>query len=57
MPFPAKTPLPRPMTEWLKNWSGPLHSELIADNIPGMTGDQKWYIYALNLFLTEIVGD
>ena len=57
MPLPAKTPLPRPMTEWLKNWTGPLHRELIPDNIPDMTGDQKWYVYALNLFLTEIVGE
>ena len=54
---PDKTPLPRPMTEWLKDWTGPLHSELIADHISEMTGDQKWYIYALNRFLTEIVGE
>ncbi len=54
---PAKTPLPRPMTEWLKSWTGPLHKELIPDHIPEMTGDQKWYIYALNRFLTEIVGE
>lgn len=57
LPVPAKTPLPRPMGEWLKNWTGPLHHELISDNIPSMTGDQKWYIYALNRFLTEIVGE
>ena len=54
---PDKTPLPRPMTEWLSSWSGPLHKEIVPDNIPEMTGDQKWYIYALNRFLTEIVGD
>ena len=57
MPVPDKTPLPRPMTEWLKDWTGPLHKEIIPDHIPEMTGDQKWYIYALNRFLTEIVGD
>ena len=56
MPIPAKTPLPRPMTEWLKNWTGPLHEELIADHIPTMTGDQKWYLYALNQFLLEFGG-
>lgn len=54
---PDKTPLPRPMTEWLKDWTGPLHRELIPDSIPEMTGDQKWYVYALNRFLTEIVGE
>ncbi len=57
LPVPEKTPLPRPMAEWLKDWTGPLHNELISDNIPGMTGDQKWYIYALNRFLTELVGE
>lgn len=57
MTVPDKTPLPRPMTEWLKNWTGPLHKELIPDHIPEMTGDQKWYIYALNRFLTEIIGE
>lgn len=57
IPVPEKTPLPRPMGEWLKNWTGPLHKELKADHISEMTGDQKWYIYALNRFLTEIVGE
>lgn len=56
MPIPAKTPLPRPMAEWLKNWTGPLHEELIPDHISEMTGDQKWYIYALNQFLQELKG-
>ena len=44
------------MAEWLKNWTGPLHEELIPDHIPGMTGDQKWYLYALNQFLQEFGG-
>ena len=57
LPIPDKTPLPRPMSEWLKDWTGPLHKYLIPDHIPEMTGDQKWYIYALNRFLTEIIGD
>lgn len=57
LPVPEKTPLPRPMAQWLKDWTGPLHNELIPDYINEMTGDQKWYIYALNRFLTEIVGE
>lgn len=57
LPIPDKTPLPRPMSEWLNEWTGPLHKYLIPDHIPEMTGDQKWYIYALNRFLTEIIGD
>jgi len=56
MPVPAKTPLPRPMAEWLRDWTGPLHEELIPDHIPHMTGDQKWYLYALNQFLQEFGG-
>ena len=50
-PIPAKTPLPRPMTEWLGNWAGPTHPEFFSDNIAEMTGDQKWYIYALEQFM------
>ena len=57
LPIPAKTPLPRPMSEWLKNWNGPLHHELIPDHIPSMTGDQKWYVYALNQFLLDSAGE
>lgn len=53
-PIPAKTPLPRPMTEWLKNWNGPLHPEIRPDHISELTGDQKWYVYALNQFLLNI---
>lgn len=54
MPIPAKTPLPRPMTEWLKNWNGPFHEEIIPDHISELTGDQKWYVYALNMLLTDM---
>ena len=57
LPTPAKTPLPRPMSEWLRNWTGPLHRELIPDYLPAMTGDQKWYVYALNQFLMEYTGE
>lgn len=54
MPIPAKTPLPRPMAEWLKDWNGPLHPEFIPGCVSGLTGDQKWYVYALNQFLLEL---
>lgn len=55
--MPPKTPLPRPMAQWLKNWHGPLHPEIIPDHISELTGDQKWYVYALNQFLLECIGD
>lgn len=57
IPIPEKTPLPRPMTEWLKEWNGPFHSEIIPDYISELTGDQKWYVYALNEFLIHLRGE
>lgn len=57
IPVPDKTPLPRPMSEWLRDWTGPLHKDIIPDHLAEMSGDRKWYIYALNRFLTEIVGE
>lgn len=58
LPMPAKTPLPRPMTEWLSKWDGPLHSEFLPGCLEGMTGDQKWYMYALNEFMLHLMeGD
>lgn len=55
IPVPDKTPLPRPMSEWLAQWRGPLHSEIMSDHISELTGDQKWYVYALNEFLLHIM--
>ena len=52
--IPEKTPLPRPMTEWLKEWNGPFHPEIIPDHIHELTGDQKWYVYALNQLLFDL---
>ena len=57
IPVPEKTPLPRPMTEWLRDWKGPFHQEIIPEHISELTGDQKWYVYALNEFLLHIRGE
>lgn len=57
LPIPAKTPLPRPMAQWLKDWTGPLHPEILPEHIPSLTGDQKWYVYALNQFLLELLKE
>lgn len=54
---PDKTPLPRPMTEWLNNWNGPFHPEINPEYISELTGDQKWYVYALNEFLFYLAGE
>lgn len=57
LPMPDKTPLPRPMGEWLRDWTGPLHSALRGDQLHTLSGDQKWYVYTLNQFLLECMGD
>lgn len=54
-PVPPKTPLPRPMEEWLGEWEGPTHPEFFADHVKEMTGDQKWYVYALEQFMTHVM--
>lgn len=57
LPIPDKTPLPRPMAQWLEDWSGPLHPEILPDHLSELTGDQKWYVYALNQFLLGFSGE
>lgn len=54
LPIPEKTPLPRPMAQWLKEWKWPLHPKLRGEHIEELSGDQKWYVYALNEFLTHV---
>ena len=48
---PEKIPMPRPLNEWMKNWTGPDRPEFWPHCAQNMTGDQKWYIYALASFL------
>lgn len=52
--LPTKTPMPRPLNEWMKNWSGPQRDEFWPHCSDIMNGDQKWYIYALETFLNMI---
>lgn len=49
--IPEKLPMPRPMNEWLADWEGPKRVEFLENCIEGMTGDQKWMIWALERFL------
>ena len=46
-----KTPMPRPMSQWLANWEGPKREEFIPNSIRDLTGDQKWLVYVLEWFL------
>lgn len=49
--IPPKTPMPRPTSEWLKDWHGPLRDEFWPHCCDGMTGDQKWLVYCLEKYL------
>ena len=48
---PTKIPMPRPMNEWLKNWTGPVREEFWPHCTNNMTGDQKWLVWVLEHFL------
>lgn len=48
---PQKLPMPRPMNEWMRNWKGPARPEFWPHCTDGMTGDQKWLLWALERFL------
>lgn len=52
---PPKTPMPRPMNEWLANWEGPKRTEFLSNNNwSELSGDQKWLIWALEKYLNLI---
>ena len=51
---PVKTPMPRPLNEWMRNWQGPQRPEFWPHCTDEMTGDQKWYVYVLEQFLNLI---
>ena len=52
--IPPKTPMPRPMNEWLKDWEGPTRSEFLPHCTDNMTGDQKWLVWILEQYLNLI---
>lgn len=51
---PLKTPMPRPTNEWLMNWIGPTRPEFYSHCTDEMTGDQKWLVMALEMFLNML---
>lgn len=51
---PPKTPMPRPMDEWLAGWEGPVRPEFWPHCTDGMSGDQKWLVFALERFLDMV---
>lgn len=52
--IPVKTPMPRPMNEWFKNWKGPVRNEFLDNCVSNLTGDQKWLVWSLEKFLNII---
>lgn len=53
---PVKTPMPHPMNEWFSDWEGPKREEFWPNCVKGMTGDQKWMLYALECYLNVMEG-
>ena len=49
-----KTPMPRPMGIWLKNWEGPNRPEFLNLDMSKFTGDQKWLLFSLEMFLNML---
>lgn len=49
--IPPKTPMPRPTNEWFKDWKGPIREEFWPNCVKDLTGDQKWLVYILEIFL------
>lgn len=52
IPVPEKLPMPRPVDQYFKNWSGPTRPEFRKDiDMSRYTGNQKWLIWCLEQFL------
>lgn len=51
-PVPNKIPMPRPVDEYFKDYSGPIRPEFREDiDLRKLTGNQKWQIWCLERFL------
>lgn len=55
IPVPNKTPMPRPVDEYFKNWQGPIRPEFKKNlDMSDFTGNQKWQMWCLERFLNLI---
>jgi asparagine synthetase B (glutamine-hydrolysing) len=52
--IPPKLPMPRAVKQWLKNWSGPSRPEFVPNCTVGLSADQKWMVFILEMFLDMI---
>ncbi len=48
---PPKTPMPRPVDQWFKDWEGPKRPEFWPHCTKYMNGDQRYYVWVLEKFL------
>lgn len=52
--MPDKLPMPRATELWMAGWDGPTRPEFWPHCTVGMTGDQKWLVWALEKYLDMI---
>ena len=56
IPIPDKTPMPRPVEEYFKDWEGPKRDEFLKDlDISKFTGNQRWQLYCPERFLNKFL--
>ena len=54
IPLPEKHPMPRPVDEYFKDWTGPTRPEFRKDiDMSKYSGNQKWLMWCLEQFLNE----
>lgn len=54
LPLPEKHPMPRPVDEYFKEWSGPKRDEFRKDiDLSKFSGNQKWLLWCLEYFLNK----
>lgn len=52
IPVPNKTPMPRPVDEYFKDWDGPMRPEFKKGlDMSKFSGNQKWQLWCLGRFL------
>lgn len=51
---PGKVPMPRAVAQWLQDWGGPERREFLPNCVDGLTGDQKWMVFILEVFLNQL---
>lgn len=58
MQVPNKTPMPRPVDEYFKNWCGPRRAEFKEGlDMSKFTGNQKWQLWCLEQYLNLVYPD